>query len=104
MDNLDSFSIEEQLLLIIEKSIGWPGGGGSGRYFASRRAHAVEDIFVRNDGRAFRCRRAQVARDIASRDGVAGLAEDFISTHMIGMEMGVDDVVKVAARQLLDLR
>ena len=55
------------------------------------RAHAIENVDVRNDRRA-NARVLNIARDVSADDGAAGQADFLIAAGVIRMVMRVDDV------------
>ena len=65
VDQLNRFVVEEELLVLAEEGFRRPCGERPGRRLSRRRAHALEDVLVRQDARALE-REAGVARRVSA--------------------------------------
>ena len=88
VDDLQRLPVEEELLLLRDVGVGRPRGRRERRLLPGGRAHAVQDVFVRDDAGADARARAHVA----AGDGAAQLPDEVVATHVVRVHVRVDDV------------
>ena len=100
MNQLDRFVVEEELLVVTEEGVGRPRGERPRRRFARRRAHAPEDVLVREDvGRVQP--ESRVAWSV-SAERPAGRRDQLIGAGVIVVHVRVDDEADRLVRDRAD--